>query len=132
VRRILTATCKKARGYFEKALELDPNFTSATAELANVINLQTSSGTYKRDAGYSKARELALKALSENPNLPEAHVALGWVYQKYDYNFAEAERSFKRAIELNPNYLLANLWLNINYALQGDFENARNMLRTHW
>lgn len=116
---------KKARGYFEKALEIDPHFTSATAELANVINLQTSSGTHKRDAGYSLARELALKALSENPNLAEAHVALGWVYQKYDYNFAEAERSFKRAIELNPNYLLANLWLNINYALQGDFENAK-------
>lgn len=116
---------KKAGAHFEKALEIDPNFSSATAELANVVNLQTSSGTYKREVGYKRARELALKALAANPDLPEAHVALGWVYQKYDYNFAEAERSFKRAIELNPNYVLAHLWLNINYGLQGDFENAR-------
>jgi DNA-binding winged helix-turn-helix (wHTH) protein/TolB-like protein/Tfp pilus assembly protein PilF len=121
---------KKAGVYFEKALELDPTFSSATAELANVINLQTSSGTHKRDVGYPKARELALKALSEDPGLAEAHVALGWVYQKYDYNFVEAERSFKRAIELNPNCLLAHLWLNINYALQGDLVNARKFVES--
>ncbi|QQS32893.1 MAG: winged helix-turn-helix domain-containing protein [Acidobacteriota bacterium] len=116
---------KKARGYFQAALEIDPTFTSATAELANVINLQTSSGTHKRNVGYPMARELALKALGENPDLPEAHLALGWVYQKYDHNFVEADRSFKRALELNPNHLLANLWLNINYALQGDLDSSQ-------
>jgi serine/threonine-protein kinase len=118
------ASLKKAKSYFEKALEIDPQFTSATAELANVINLQTSSGTYKRDVGYPRARELALKALQEDNNSPDAYVALGWVYQKLDYNFDEAERSFKRAIELNQNHVLAHLWLNINYSLQGKLDEA--------
>jgi len=50
-----------------------------------------------------KAREYALKALSLNDELSEAHVSVGAILQDVDHDFAGAEREFKRAIELDPN-----------------------------
>ncbi len=55
-----------------------------------------------------KAREAALKALSLDNNLAEAHAALGLILNSYDYDFAGAEREFRRAIELNSNYAAAH------------------------
>ena len=57
-----------------------------------------------------KARDAALKALSLDDRLAEAHTALGGVLNYYDYDFAGAEREYKRAIELNPNYATAHQW----------------------
>src|SRR5207248_1642676 len=50
-----------------------------------------------------KAREATLKALSLDDRLAEAHNSLGLILAIYDYDFAGAEREFKRAIELDPN-----------------------------
>jgi|SRR5215204_2447180 len=55
-----------------------------------------------------KLREAALKALSLDENLPEARTALGRILAVYDRDFAGAEREFRRAVELNPNYANAH------------------------
>ena len=63
---------RKARPYFERAIELDPNFAAAIAGLADVVNLQTdnSSNTYKNlEEGYARGRELALKATATRSEL---------------------------------------------------------------
>ncbi len=112
----------KAKPYFERAIELDPNFAAAVAGLADVVNLQTddSGNTFKNlDEGYAEGRKLALKALEIDPNLAEAYTALGWIQQRYDWNYAEAEKSFKKAIELRPNLTNAYIWLSTNYSIQG-------------
>jgi len=57
-----------------------------------------------------KAREFARKALSLDNTLGEPHATLGVTLTDYDFDFAGAEREFKRAIELNPNYATAHQW----------------------
>jgi len=58
-----------------------------------------------------KAKEAALKALALDDNLAAAHASLGQITAYYDYDFPTAEREYRRAIELNPNYAPAHQWL---------------------
>ena len=64
----------------------------------------------KPDETYPKARAMAEKALEIDPSLAEPHAAIGVVCHEYEWKFAEAEKEFKRAIELNPNYASAHQW----------------------
>ena len=64
--------------------------------------------TLLREATYPKAKAAALKALEIDDTLGEAHCSLGFFRLLYDWDFAEAERQFKRAIELSPNYANAH------------------------
>src|ERR1043165_7129593 len=58
-----------------------------------------------------KAKEAALKALALDDSLAEAHASLGQIVSYYDYDFVTAEREYRRAIDLNPNYPPAHRWL---------------------
>ncbi|MEZ5307194.1 MAG: winged helix-turn-helix domain-containing protein [Pyrinomonadaceae bacterium] len=110
---------QKAEEHFKAAVELDPEFSSAIAELSSTVSLLTASGVYNRNKGYPRARELALRSLVLDSSSADANTALGWVYHKYDRNFAEAEKAYKRALEQRPEHPLALSWLAINYSLQG-------------
>jgi tetratricopeptide (TPR) repeat protein len=89
----------RARQYFEQAVQLDPNYAPAYAGLADYFWL-----TNELPPGIKmpKARQYALKALEIDPNLAGAHAALGAVRFFGDWNWPEAEREFKRALELDP------------------------------
>lgn len=118
---------KKAGNFFERAIELDPNFVEASVGLADVINLQTDTGNRNfenYDENYEKARTLAKKATELKPDLAEGYATLGFIQQRYDWNYDEAEKSFKKAIELKPNIINAYLWLSINYSNQGKADEA--------
>ncbi len=94
---------QRAADYFQQAVAIDPNYALAYTGLADAYALlPTYGGTPSREV-LPKAREAALKALSLNNQLAEAHISLGLVLNFYDYDFAGAEREFKAAIELNPN-----------------------------
>ena len=96
--------------YFERALAIDENYALAHTGLADSFALMTVyEGALPRDA-MPKAKEQALIALSLDPDLAEAHASLGQIVHNYEYNFAEAEREYKRAIELNPNYASVYQW----------------------
>jgi tetratricopeptide (TPR) repeat protein len=71
------------------------------------------------------AKAAAQKALELDNTLGEAHASLGQALFAYDFNFAEANREFRRAIELNPNYATAHQWYGQSgLAPLGQFENA--------
>jgi Tfp pilus assembly protein PilF len=57
-----------------------------------------------------KQREAAIKALQIDESLAEGHNALATIKHEYDWDFVGAEKEFKRAIELNPNYATAHHW----------------------
>lgn len=59
---------------------------------------------------FEKSRAAAQKALELNPNLGEAHCSLAYTQAFFDWNWDEAEKSFKRAIELSPNYATVHQW----------------------
>jgi tetratricopeptide (TPR) repeat protein len=105
------ASIRTAIGHFEAALALDPTYAPAYAALADCYNQL---GTVMVGGGpprewRPKAAEAAIKALQIDADLAEAHATLGYV-RHYDWEWAEAESSFKRAIALNPSYALARIW----------------------
>ena len=98
----------KSIEYFEQAIALDPNYALAYAGLADSYALLSPYLAASPADAMPKARDAALKALALDDQLVEAHTALGLILNTYDYDFAGAEREFKRAIELNPNYATAH------------------------
>ena len=102
---------EKAIQFFQEAIDKDPNYALAHSGLADTYALLTAyTNTSARDS-MPKAKEAALKALSLDDKLAEAHASLGQVAANYDYDFVTAEREYRRAIELNPNYATAHQWL---------------------
>jgi TolB-like protein/tetratricopeptide (TPR) repeat protein len=88
---------------FEKAIDIDHDYAAGYAGLADAHMLSTELGSVPPNIGMPMAKEAALKALSLDPMLSDAHSALGFVLQDFDFDFAGAESEFRRAIELNPN-----------------------------
>lgn len=87
----------------EGTLKLDPHFAPAWAALAAAYTALLTDGVLPPQKGARQAKDAALKALSLDNSLPEAHLALADLYFYCDWNFAEAEREFKRFIELSPH-----------------------------
>ena len=71
-----------------------------------------------------KARCAALKALQLDEKLPEAHTSLALIAENYDYDWNTAEKEYRRAIELDPNYPTAHQWHAESLAYQGLFDEA--------
>ncbi len=101
---------RKSVDYFQQAIDKDPTYALAYAALAEAyILIPNYTGDSPHDA-FPKARAAAIKALEIDETLAEAHNALADVMYEYDWKFVEAEKEFKRAIELNPNYATAHHW----------------------
>lgn len=96
---------KRAVGYFEEAIRKDPDYALAYAGLADVMlwGRFPGPGLTQKEA-HRRGREAATKALALDPQLGEAHTALGQVLLYDDWDFDGAEREFKLALELNPSY----------------------------
>lgn len=92
---------EKASEQFRIALGLDPNMALAWAGLSRTISNQTGF-TSDFAEGYERAREAAQKAIVLNPNLPEGHLALSRVQVSFDWDWAAAERTLRRALDLRP------------------------------
>jgi TolB-like protein/lipoprotein NlpI len=96
-------------GYFQQAVAADPSFAAALVGLADsYIVLALFDGGAPAHEVMPKARDATLKALALDDRAAEAHAALGFVLLFYEYDFAGAEREFKRAIGLNPNLGIAH------------------------
>jgi len=115
----------KAIAFFEQAIARDPNYALAYAGLSAAYILSPFyAGADRRDAS-AKAKEAALKALRLDPNLAEAHLALGKVFFFSEIDLAGAMREYKRAIELKPNDADAHHWYgNDTLSALGQFEEA--------
>jgi adenylate cyclase len=93
---------ERAIDYYVRALALDPNSAQGWAWLATAYTVQAASGWSERDAGYGLARQAAQHALSIDPNLSDAHAALGYIYEAGDWNWSAADKELKRALDLDP------------------------------
>ena len=115
----------KAIAFYEQAIARDPAYATAYAGLANAYALLPYYASAPQSEVMPKAREAALKALQLDPNLADAHNALGKILNFDDINLAEAAREFERAIELQPNNATSHHWYgNGPLAGAGRFEEA--------
>ena len=99
----------------KKALELDPTFALAWAGIADTFSLLGYYGYAHPDEARARGGEAVTKALQYGPDLAEAHTARALQALLFEWDWEHAERSFKRALELNPGYAQAAAWYHLFY-----------------
>jgi tetratricopeptide (TPR) repeat protein len=110
--------------HFRKAIDLDPSFALAHSGLADTYILLGSDGFMPMRDAYPLARTAALKALALNDELGEAHNSIAAINADYYWDWGEADRHFKRAVDLNPSYETALSFYSFNLACMGRIEEA--------
>jgi DNA-binding winged helix-turn-helix (wHTH) protein/tetratricopeptide (TPR) repeat protein len=121
---------RTAISHFDEAVRLDPNYAEAYAGLADSYILLGSFGVEPLGEAIPKARATALRAVELNEHSAEAHAALGYIMSRFDWNWDEAEREFKRAIELNPADTTAHHWYALHLITMGRAQEAISQMRT--
>jgi eukaryotic-like serine/threonine-protein kinase len=96
---------RKAQMLFEQAIQKDPTLALAYVGLADSYVYMGSQRWVPPQEASARAGEALRKALELDGTLGEAHSSLGWLNWRYDWNWPMAEREFKYALELNPNYV---------------------------
>jgi TolB-like protein/DNA-binding winged helix-turn-helix (wHTH) protein len=114
----------QAVSYFQQAIAKDPRYASAYAGLADTFGLMSTWYAAPQQEFMPKAKAAALNALALDDSLAEAHASLALVAENYDYDWQTAEKEFRRAIRLNPDYATAHQWYAEYLAWQGRFNEA--------
>jgi TolB-like protein/DNA-binding winged helix-turn-helix (wHTH) protein len=120
----------KSVDLMQQAIARDPNYALAWAGLADSLIAIGDVEEVDPAAYLPRARDAALKALQLDPSLAEAHAALGMVACHYDYDWPTAEREYKKAFELNPNYASAHQYYALGLMAHGRFAEAEAQLDT--
>jgi tetratricopeptide (TPR) repeat protein len=114
----------KSFAYFEDATKKDPNYAPAYAALSTTYPFMIYDHGLPIKEAYPKWRAAVSKAIELDDGLAEAHVALGFLLHHHDWNWTEAEREFKRAVQLNPNLADAHLWYSTDLQSLGRLDEA--------
>jgi DNA-binding winged helix-turn-helix (wHTH) protein/TolB-like protein/tetratricopeptide (TPR) repeat protein len=114
----------KSLEYFQQAIEKDPNFALAHAGVASSYNALGGFNVRPPKEVYPKARSAALAALNLDPLLAQVHTELAMVNFGFDWDWAGAEREFKRALEINPSDSNARYFYSFYLVSMGQFDNA--------
>jgi tetratricopeptide (TPR) repeat protein len=112
----------------QNAIDADPTYALAYSGLADAYYDASNMLLPPADA-MPKAKAAAQRAVSLDPRLAEAHVSLGLIASKYDWNWAEAENQFQTALRLDANSALAHQWYGLYRAQLGDTNRAVTELR---
>lgn len=116
---------KKSIGYFEQAIQKDPNYAQAWAGLSDAyLLLGLDLHFWPPQVALPKAKAAALKALELDETLSEAHVSLGGVLLHLEWSWSDAEKENQRAIALNPNNATAHQWYGFYLMAMGRFDEA--------
>ena len=109
VNRLSAGGASQAIDYFQQAIAKDPNYALAYSGMADAyFSLSRSTAALSPKEAGAKARQAAEKALELDPSLSEAHTSMGLVLLVFDWDFPNAERQLRQAIDLNPSYSLAH------------------------
>jgi serine/threonine protein kinase/tetratricopeptide (TPR) repeat protein len=104
---------KRALAYLTQAIERDPNYAAAYSGIADCylsLGFSFDVGSVPPHDAIPKAKSAALKALTLDDSLGEAHSSLAYAQLNYDWDWRGAEAEFKRALTLNPGSAEAHHW----------------------
>lgn len=115
--------------YLNKSLVLDPKFALAYAALARAkIQRMRAHYVSATKEEIKDAKALAIKSIELDDNA-RGHASLGWLYLWFEWDWEEAEKQFKLAIQINPNYAGGYVYLSeLLYNIKGDFKEARKQV----
>lgn len=105
----------KGIDYFQQAIKLDPNFALAYAAIAESYNSLGKNADLPPKELIPQAKASATRALEIDPTLAEAHGALADSLALYDWNWAESEREYWKALQLDPNVSYIHLTRGASY-----------------
>ena len=94
---------RQAVEQFQKAVTIEPNYADAWAGLADAWTVLAMVGGIGVREAEKPTRESALKAIEIDPANSAAHVSMCFIYNNYDFNWAEGEKECRRGMELDPN-----------------------------
>jgi len=114
----------KALDFFTQAIVHDPGYAKAYAGLADTYNLLREFSQMPSNEAFSRSLAAAKRAVELDDGLAEAHNSLAFASFYGAWDFATADREFKRAIELNPNYATAYHWYANTLMSLGRFPEA--------
>ncbi len=117
--KLTPADCHKAIECFEQAIALEPDYAQAYAMTAAAYSYLGATGQVLPDRAFQIVNQFADKALSLNDSISEGHAAKASVYLFYDWKWADAYQSLKKAIELNPGNVEAYELLGFYYVTMG-------------
>ena len=120
---------ERARQLFTEVVEADSSFAPAWASLASVYHLLPLYTSVPVDSVREPGRRAARAAINLDPDLAEAHAALGEL-RLLDWEFDAAIQSLQRALELDPGNTTARQWLGEAYAVTGQLAMAIRELGT--
>jgi TolB-like protein/Flp pilus assembly protein TadD len=114
----------KAIEYFEEAITFDPDYAQAYSGLADCYGMMGDYSYAPPAEGYSKARDMAKRALELDSNSAEAHAILALVKTIHELDRDGAEEEFIKAIDLDPDYSTAHHWYALHLMLWRRFDEA--------
>ena len=120
---------RKSVGFFEQATRIDPDYALAYAERSEAWAWIGDLSSEKQKEAWAAAGSDAEKAVAIDPNLAEAHAALGWVRFFIEWKFAEGLAELRRAQQLSPWNPTANDLMARVVVYLGQFQEAENLAR---
>jgi serine/threonine-protein kinase len=125
------ASLQQGMRYFAQAIERDAEYALAYSGLCDSHSVLSYIGVMHPREGLPKCRDAATRAVAIDDSLAEVHASLGVVRAFADWNWRDAEREFRRAIELDPRYVQARTWFAFEVlAPLGRLDEATAQVRT--
>jgi TolB-like protein/tetratricopeptide (TPR) repeat protein len=118
------ASIQKAMVSFQEALNKDSLYALAYAGLADCYNTIVFVSADNPWESHERARTAALKALELDSTLAEAHTSLAFVKERLEWDWEGAEAEYRKALELNPRYVLAHQWYGLYKVFMGRFDDG--------
>jgi TolB-like protein/Tfp pilus assembly protein PilF len=115
---------KKSLEFFEQAIEKDPHYPLPYVGIADSYGVLGFYEIVRPDEAFSRSKAALSRALGHDDSLGEAHASLGWIHFCYDWDWSSAEREFRKAIELSPDYPTAHEWYAVFLMSMARYEEA--------
>jgi TolB-like protein/Tfp pilus assembly protein PilF len=112
----------KSIGFFQQAIMRDPSYPLAYSGLADAYSMLGFRGGFPSKDALSRAKTAALKAIELDDNLAEPHASLAFIAETHEWDWATAEREYKRAVQLNPGDARTHNWYAGYLIYVGRFE----------
>jgi TolB-like protein/Tfp pilus assembly protein PilF len=100
----------KSIEYFRQSIEKDPNYALAYVGLGDAYLVLPEYGSMARSVAEPRSKEALTKASEIDPDLAEVHASLAMMKEDFEWDWAGAEKEFRRAAELNSNYPTTHHW----------------------
>jgi TolB-like protein/Flp pilus assembly protein TadD len=119
---------RRALDCFQRAAALDRTYAPAYAGIAEAYAMLGNYGIAPPRDVHAPARAAAQRALEIDPSLAEAHRTLALLSWQFEFEWLEAEREYRRALELDPNSAVVRGWYGLCQGIQGRFEDCLDEL----